>query len=128
LKIAIPIESNNGLQSALFGHFGGAPFYALYDTESKNFKIIANSTTEHQHGQCHPAQALVEEKIDAVICRGMGFRAVQNLNALGIQVYYCGDTSDMAGAIAGFTTGKSELMDPAMACQGHSHGHACHHE
>jgi predicted Fe-Mo cluster-binding NifX family protein len=57
----------------------------------------------------------------------MGFRAVQNLNALGIQVYYSGDTSDMAGAIAEFVAGKAELMDPARACQGHTNGHACHH-
>lgn len=128
MKIAIPIENNSGLQSALYGHFGSAPFYALYETESQALNIITNTTMEHQHGQCHPAQALVKEKITTVICRGMGLRAIQNLNALGIRIFLSRTAVDVAGAITEFTSGQAELMAPDMACQVHAHeGHNCQH-
>jgi len=39
MKIAIPAERNEGLSSKVFGHFGSAPFFAIYEEESKAVEV-----------------------------------------------------------------------------------------
>lgn len=87
MKVCIPIETNDGIKSKVFGHFGSAAHFIIYDTETKNFTIIDNSDKNHMHGMCHPLKVLENQTINAVICRGMGARAVQKLNEGGIKVY-----------------------------------------
>lgn len=87
MKICIPVESVEGLNASVFGHFGSAPYFLVYDTQSNGFEILGNEDSDHVHGNCHPLKVLEDKQIDTVICRGMGARAIERLNKGGIRAY-----------------------------------------
>jgi len=87
MRLCFPVEADNGVDSAIFGHFGSAPLFIVYDTESEKIDMIDNGNLEHVHGQCSPLQALDGNMIDAIVVGGIGAGAIQKLNAMGIIVY-----------------------------------------
>jgi predicted Fe-Mo cluster-binding NifX family protein len=87
MKICIPTATNFGKDADVFGHFGSAPYFTIYDTDADIVEIIDNSNQHHSHGMCQPMAALNGKNIDAVVCGGMGMRAVQKLNESGIKAY-----------------------------------------
>lgn len=87
MKICIPLKSNQGLNSPVNAHFGSAPYFLIYDTTDETFEVINNQYQRHIHGMCHPLKSLENQNINAVVCKGMGARAVQRLNNSGIKTY-----------------------------------------
>ena len=87
MKICMPTETDWGLDAAVMAHFGSAPFFAIYDTDTESFEHIGNRNLHHMHGGCQPLLALNGRTVDVVICGGMGARAVQKLTAVGINVF-----------------------------------------
>ena len=87
IRICIPTESKEGLSATASGHFGSSPYFTIYDTEKGSVEIIENTNQHHSHGMCTPLGALSGKNIDAVVCGGMGARAVQKLNEAGIKAY-----------------------------------------
>lgn len=87
MKICVPVEANNGLDSKPFGHFGSAPMFIVCDLESGNLSTISNGDLEHEHGKCQPIKALSGNIVDAVIVGGIGQGAISKLNSMGIKVY-----------------------------------------
>ena len=45
MKVAIPAGNSNGLDSIVYGHFGSAPFYAIYNSENGSVEL-----KENRHG------------------------------------------------------------------------------
>lgn len=121
MKICIPTETNEGKQAEVYGHFGSAPFFTIYDTDKDAVEIIKNLNQHHSHGMCQPLGALAGKKIDAVVCGGMGARAVQKLNGDGIKAYRSlpGTVADIA---VQFTKGGLEEITVNNACIQHD----CH--
>jgi hypothetical protein len=39
-RIFIPLLNNKGMNSEVSGHFGHAPFFAIYDTKTKKIEIV----------------------------------------------------------------------------------------
>jgi predicted Fe-Mo cluster-binding NifX family protein len=87
MKLCFPIEANNGLESLVYGHFGSAPMFYIYDSETKDSEIIDNQNLSHAHGMCSPIQALNGTSVDAIVVGGIGAGAINNLNMMGIKVY-----------------------------------------
>ncbi|MFH1684417.1 MAG: NifB/NifX family molybdenum-iron cluster-binding protein [Candidatus Margulisiibacteriota bacterium] len=87
MKICIPIKSNEGKLSKVFDHFGSAPQFMIYDISNNSIKILDNGNKDHIHGTCNPMNALDLRTIDAVVCRGMGARAILKLNEAGVKAY-----------------------------------------
>lgn len=87
MKICVPVETNNGLESKPFGHFGSAPMFVVCDLESGDLSTINNGDLEHEHGKCQPIKALSGNIVDAVIVGGIGQGAISKLNSIGIKVY-----------------------------------------
>jgi predicted Fe-Mo cluster-binding NifX family protein len=73
------------MESELFGHFGSAPFFTLVDSESGEVEVRKNDNAHHGGGGCHPMRQLGSRSVDAVVCRGMGRRAVASLSEAGVQ-------------------------------------------
>ncbi|OGW79649.1 MAG: diguanylate cyclase [Omnitrophica bacterium RIFCSPLOWO2_12_FULL_44_17] len=121
MKICIPIENNKGLASKVFGHFGSAPYFLIYDTEEKSSDVIENKNEHHAHGMCQPMNALAGKKIDAVVSGGMGARAVEKLNAGGIRAYRV-IPGTVADIVDQFLKGGLEEMTVNNACIQHN----CH--
>jgi predicted Fe-Mo cluster-binding NifX family protein len=87
MRICIPTGSKEGKTAVVYGHFGSAPFFTVYDTKKDSVEIIENANEHHEHGMCNPMGNLRGKNIDAVVCGGMGGRAVQKLNEDGIKAY-----------------------------------------
>lgn len=87
MKICVPVEVNNGLESRPFGHFGSAPMFVVCDLESGDLNTINNGDLGHEHGMCQPIKALSGNIVDAVIVGGIGQGAISKLNSMGIKVY-----------------------------------------
>ena len=87
MRICVPTETDMGKEAKVYGHFGSAPYFTIYDTENDECEIVDNSNQHHAHGTCHPLKVLDGKTIDAVVCNGMGKRAIEKLNEAGIRVY-----------------------------------------
>jgi len=87
MRICVPTEMNSGLKAEVFGHFGSAPYFTVVDIEKKSVETIRNVDQHHGHGMCHPMGVLAAKKIDAVVCAGMGVRAIQKLNEAAVKVF-----------------------------------------
>lgn len=87
MRICIPTATDSGKTAEVYGHFGSAPYFTIYDIEKDAVEIVDNSNQRHVHGACQPMDALAGKEIDAVVCGGMGARAVQKLNEGGIKAY-----------------------------------------
>ena len=46
MRILIPVLENRGKESRVSPHFGRAPYFALYDSETEKLEIIENKS-EH---------------------------------------------------------------------------------
>jgi len=121
MRICIPTETSDGLKAEVYGHFGSAPYFTIYDTDKNTVEVVDNANMHHAHGTCHPMQALGSKRIDAVLCAGMGARAVQGLNASGIKTYRVSQGL-VSQVIKRVEQGSLEEITPENACSQHS----CH--
>ena len=121
MKICIPTETNKGKEATVFGHFGSAPFFTIYDTDNGSVEIITNANQHHAHGMCQPMAALGRKGVNAVVTGGAGAGAIQKLNQGGIKVYRAisGTVADVA---AQFAKNKLEEISVDNACDHHD----CH--
>ena len=121
MKICIPTDTNEGIKSRICDHFGSARFFAIYDTESKSVQVLENSNSHHVHGTCHPLSVLNDKEIDAVVCRGMGLRAVNVLKEAGIKAFKV-DVSTVEEVAEKCQKSDLEAITPDSACKDHD----CH--
>ena len=121
MRICIPTETNKGKEAAVYGHFGSAPYFTIYDTENSAVEIVNNSNQDHSHGMCQPMGALMGKKIDAIVCLGMGMRAVQKLNEANIKAYRA-VASTVSEIIKKYKDNELEELTVQNACAQHS----CH--
>ena len=118
MKVCFPTGTNQGLSALLYGHFGSAPFFTLADTETGILEIRDNQGQVHVHGACHPVGALEGLGIQAVVCGGMGLRALQKLEEAGIEVYRSGALT-VEEALREIGEGKAERLSAEGACAQH---------
>ena len=87
-KIAIPVLQDNGENSPISEHFGHAPFFAfilLKDDNSYDLEIINNPMEDHGPGDI--PNYLHSKNVDILVARGIGGRAIEFFQKLGIQVF-----------------------------------------
>ena len=117
-RICFPTGTAEGLKAPLHGHFGSAPFFTLADTESGDIEVRDNRGRVHAHGACHPVGALEGLDVRAVVCAGMGLRALQKLEESGIEVYRSA-AATVEEALREIREGRAEKLDAAGACAHH---------
>jgi predicted Fe-Mo cluster-binding NifX family protein len=120
MKICFPTQDSAGFSAVLFGHFGSAPFFTIVNSETDELETISNRNEHHQHGNCTPMQSLQGKNIEAVICRGMGRRAVQALKDAGITVFI-GEGRTVEHSLQKFRDNQLKALTVEDACQGHGH-------
>lgn len=121
MKICIPTETNEGKNAKVYGHFGSAPYFTIYDTEKDSLEIINNANQHHAHGMCQPMNTLNGKDVDAVVTGGAGVRAVQKLNEGGIKVFRA-VPGTVADIVDQFAKGGLEELTIQNACA----QHGCH--
>jgi predicted Fe-Mo cluster-binding NifX family protein len=118
MKICFPTETNQGLNAPLYGHFGSAPFFTFADTETSILEVRDNQGQVHAHGACHPVGALEGLGIQAVVCGGMGLRALQKFEEAGIEVYRS-EALTVEEALLEIREKRSEKLTAEGACAHH---------
>jgi predicted Fe-Mo cluster-binding NifX family protein len=129
MKIAIPVEDTRGLDSPVYGHFGSAPCFLIYDVDSGTASVVDNRQLAHEHGNCNPIATLAGQTVGAVVTGGIGGRALQLLNAARIRVYQALAQGTAAEVLKRFQEGGLEEITSSACCShgpGQGHGHGCH--
>ena len=119
MRICIPTGTADGKTAKVHAHFGSAPYFTIYDTDKGDVEIVNNDNQHHSHGMCQPLAALSTKDIVAVVCGGMGARAIMKLNEAGIKAYRAipGSVEEIARQ---FSQGGLEEITAENACQQHN--------
>jgi predicted Fe-Mo cluster-binding NifX family protein len=126
MKLAFPVEKDDGMASPVFGHFGSAPYFVVVESENGSIESFGNRDRVHLHGQCQPIAALSGRIVDAVVVGGIGAGALMKLNNSGIRVYRAVEGT-VSENLALFRSGRLPEMDFDKTCAGHQGGGHCAH-
>jgi predicted Fe-Mo cluster-binding NifX family protein len=126
MKIAFPVQVNEGLESQVYGHFGSAPSFVILDSTSGEFETIGNSDAHHAHGQCQPMKALAGNAVDAIVVGGIGGGALMRLQAQGVRVFRAVEGS-VKQNLEFIKSGKLPEFSANMTCAGHHDQGGCQH-
>ncbi|SRR6056297_470102 len=85
MKIAIPV---NGQKKGdlVAPHFGRAENLMVYDDQKKTYKFYENP--EAAGKEKYPPDFLHEKGVTAVICFGLGEKAIKKFNNYGVKLYH----------------------------------------
>ncbi|MFH0789614.1 MAG: NifB/NifX family molybdenum-iron cluster-binding protein [Pseudomonadota bacterium] len=126
MRIAFPVQEDQGLESPVYGHFGSAPLFVVLDSGSGAFESIGNTDAHHMHGECQPIKALGGTPVDLVVVGGIGAGALMKLQSLGIKVFRAVEGS-VNENLALLKSSKLPEFVTEMTCAGHNGGLGCHH-
>jgi predicted Fe-Mo cluster-binding NifX family protein len=126
MKICIPTHGDEGLEAAVAGHWGRAPFLTLVDTESGEVSVQANAP--HGEGRCAPTGPLEGRGVEVVLCSGVGRRAMAALAQAGIRVLVT-DAQRVDRAVEALRKGAVRVLGTGEACAGRhgEDGARCRH-
>ena len=114
----IAVASDDGVSIA--GHFGRCAGFIIFDIDNgitRKLDYLSNTFGHHNHGECdhqheggqhhgHDAFADALQDCQAVLCGGMGRRAVMDLEARGIKAVITSQEIDAEGAVKLFAQGQ----------------------
>lgn len=110
-RIAVSYENGQ-----IFQHFGKSPAFRVYEVQ--NGEVVSAHTLETgDNGHSALAGLLSQEKIDLLICGGIGGGAKAALADRGIELI-CGVTGDADAAVAAYLSG-TPLGNPDFVCNHH---------
>jgi len=122
MRIAISVETNDGLDSIVAHHFGRCPYFAIVDLDADDVKsvaVIANPFFgNHQPGQV--PGFIHQQEADVMISGGMGGRAIQFFQEFGINSA-TGATGTAQTAVESYLNGQ--LSGAAPCRESVEHGH-----
>ncbi|MDD2217406.1 MAG: NifB/NifX family molybdenum-iron cluster-binding protein [Eubacteriales bacterium] len=110
MKIAIPVDEGI-LESNVCISFGRTPYFLIYDTETKESVFIDNSAAASTGGAgIKAAQAIVDNKADALLTPRCGENAADVLKAAEIKIFKTTSES-IKDNIDAFIEGKLSLLN-----------------
>jgi len=86
MKLVVPTSNNKGLDSKIAEHFGRCLTYTFLNENGKVVDIVDN-TSEHVGGVGLPPELMKKHKANILLCKGLGPRALNLCEQLGIDVY-----------------------------------------
>ncbi len=120
MKIAIPSESDAGLESMRSGHFGHAPYFTVvtFDDGMEVVSVEAVKNADHDAVGCGGViDYAISLGIDGILCAGMGMPPFTRFTNAGIKVYRDGTQPSVGDVVRLFAAGEVDLMDPSAACR-----------
>lgn len=114
MKIAVTYDNGQ-----IWQHFGKTEYYKLYEVTAS--KIIESRVVSTEGASHHGlADFLAANKVEAVICGGVGAPMIERLQGFGIKAYP-GIVGDADQAVESLITGTLDVNTDAV----HS---GCHHQ
>ena len=126
MKICFPVQNDNGIESAVYNHFGSAPVFVVFDTDTNSIGSISNQDQHHTHGACDPMKALDKRTVDAIVVDGIGTGALTRLNQMGIAVHRS-QGGTIRENISLFQAHRLPVLTVQGCCGGHSEDGGCAH-
>ncbi len=114
--VCVPSAGAGGLGDRVSAHFGHAPVYTLWDSESGEVRVVPNDS-EHMGGRGLPADNLAALGIDVLLCGGIGRKAIELCAARGIEVFV-GPWATVGEAIEDWRAGRATPAGLADGCGG----------
>ena len=124
MKVGFAVQTNEGIESKVYDHFGSAPAFIIVDTEGKEVMTVDNKDLHHVHGTCNPIMALDGKTVNAMVVGGIGAGALTKLNGLGIKVYGAGAPT-VRENLSLLSENKLQELSVYNSCR--SHQGACGH-
>jgi len=125
MRLAFPVQEDQGLESPVYTHFGSAPYFVVLDSGSGMCQTINNMDLHHSHGQCQPMKALSGNPVDAVVVGGIGGGALMGLQAQGVRVFRAVEGT-VKENLEFMKEGKLPEFAANMTCAGHHGQGGCH--
>ena len=75
MRLLIPVNQDNGKESTVCDHFGHAPFFIIYDTDTKSMSSFENKL-DHSNDKSSPVDQIMVHNIDMLYTMGVGQRAI----------------------------------------------------
>jgi predicted Fe-Mo cluster-binding NifX family protein len=117
MKIAVPSTSDDGLNSYVSRHFGRAPYYTFVEVEEgriSGVEVVPAPFEEHGPGDI--PRFVKEYGGEIVIAYGMGRRAVECFEELGIKVVL-GASGKVGEVVEAFLQGRLKAGTEWSGCQ-----------
>jgi predicted Fe-Mo cluster-binding NifX family protein len=126
MKVCVPTIGESGLDNIVGEHFGRVPTYTIVNLDTNEVKVVPN-TSHHMGGQGNPPEIMAREGVNVMICRGLGRRAINMFEEMGIDVYI-GASGTVKDAIDAFKQNKLQKASISDACGQHAFRDQHHHE
>ncbi len=126
MKICLPVEEDQDIESLVYGHFGSAPGFLVNNTETGELNSVVNKNQHHQPGACNPLRSLADIDLDVVVVAGIGGGALMKLNQAGIRVFQAAGKTIKENIDVLNAQGLPEFT-MKHTCKGHGHGGGCAH-
>lgn len=126
MRIAISVETNDGLESVVSHHFGRCPYFVLVnveDQEVQDVQVIDNPYYEHHQPGMVPG-FIQSQGAEVMISGGMGRRAIGFFQQLGIRAA-TGGSGTASVALESYLNGDLQSAEPCRESE--RHGEHDHH-
>ncbi len=131
MLIAVPSDSNDGLDAAISEHFGHCAAFTIVsiaDGAMGEVTVVPNGG--HEHGGCMaPVTMLKEQGVDVLVAGGMGHRPLAGFKQVGIAVHFKGEAATVREAVQLHIDGHTRAFGDDHTCgggEGHCGGHGHH--
>ena len=122
MRIVIPVIDDKGADSQLSGHFGRAPFFAVFELDDErriaDHRSVVNDS-QHFGGVGLPPDRILQLEPDAVITHGMGPRALARFQNARVAVLRA-NSSLVRDVLSAYV--RDELEELTEGCHQAGHG------
>lgn len=123
MRIAVSVETNNGLESVVAHHFGRCPYFAIVDLDGTDVKAV-NVIANPYYGAHQPGQVpgyIHQQEAEVMLSGGMGGRAIQFFQQYGIKAA-TGANGTVRTALESYLGGGLNAAAPCKESVEHGHG------
>ncbi|MBN1785850.1 MAG: NifB/NifX family molybdenum-iron cluster-binding protein [Candidatus Methanofastidiosa archaeon] len=113
--LAIPLKEDKGLGSLVNEHFSRSPFFIIID-DSKATESVVENKGAFKPGHEATIELLSENKVDRILCSGMGPGAMDYAKELGMKVCF-GRASTAGELLQKFRDGGLEDIVDGSPCK-----------
>ena len=120
MKIAVPSETDAGLESMRSGHFGHAPYFTLvtFDDGMNVTEVESVQNVDHDAVGCGGVIDFVSGlNVDGILAAGMGMPPFTRFTNAGVTVYSDTTEPNVGRVVEMFAAGNVAPMDPNAACR-----------
>lgn len=122
VRLAMPVNRYDGLNSKLSQHFGKAPGFIIVDASGGELTYL-DAAKARRASECAPVQALVSAGSKVVLARSMGRGAMARCHAAGMQILLA-QGATVAEVLEAYRGQHCPDFPDDALCSHHAHTHS----